>query len=196
MRIVDNVIALRILKLLITPFNQMDAYKLGVIDDRGNVLVKGSLTPQQKDSYTLLHRIIFKIKQLLNKLPGGESQVKNVLAAYMLVRESYENEWESLNESQFFYIKSLIDSGVVFVEEELLLNKFYGTLYEDNGGGAPAPAGGAPANSVGGGKIAGTTPETGGPVISPKAAAKYKTRNKQNAPGGIDPLGGMARRTR
>lgn len=182
LRIVDNVTALRILKLLITPFNQMDAYRLGVIDQNGNLITKGNLTPQQKDSYTLLHRIVFKIKQLLNRLPGGESQLKNVLAAYMLVRESYENDSDELNENKFFRIKTLLDEGVVFAQEELLLNQFLQTLEEENGGGGAAAVAGASANSVAGGGVAGLTPETGGPVVRKKDIKNYLGKNQQNSP--------------
>lgn len=180
-RIVDNVIALRILQLLITPFKQMDAYRLGVIDDKGNLIKTGKLTSSQKDSYTLMHRIVFKLKQLLNKLPGGESQIKNVLAAYMLVRESYENEWEHLDEAKFMHIKSLLDDGVVFVEEQLLLNQFLDSLQED--GGAVAAA--APTNSVAKGGVSGLAD---GPVITPSMARKYKKRNQDT------PILGIARR--
>ena len=47
-RIIDAVIAYRILKLLVTPFNKTQAYKLGIIDDKGKVLIKSKqITTQQ-----------------------------------------------------------------------------------------------------------------------------------------------------
>ena len=43
-RFVDSIIAYRILRMLTTPFNETDAYRLGIIDDKGKELKKmGSL---------------------------------------------------------------------------------------------------------------------------------------------------------
>ena len=36
--LVDNVIALKLLKMLVTPFNQTEAFRLGIIDAKGKVL--------------------------------------------------------------------------------------------------------------------------------------------------------------
>ena len=39
-RVIDALIAYRLLKLLVTPFNKTKAYKMGIIDDKGKVLIK------------------------------------------------------------------------------------------------------------------------------------------------------------
>ena len=39
-RVIDAVIAYRVLKLLVTPFNRTKAFELGIIDDKGKVLKK------------------------------------------------------------------------------------------------------------------------------------------------------------
>ena len=39
-RVIDALIAYRVLKLLVTPFNKTKAFKLGIIDDKGKVLIK------------------------------------------------------------------------------------------------------------------------------------------------------------
>jgi len=72
-RVVDSLITYRIIKLLVTPFNRQEAYKEGVIDDKGNVLIKFRelKTEKQRQSYTLLHRFIFNIKRLLGKVGLG-----------------------------------------------------------------------------------------------------------------------------
>ena len=69
-RILDAVIAYRILKLLVTPFNKTQAYKLGIIDDKGKVLIKSKqiTTQQQRKAYTLLIRFVFNLKKLLAKV--------------------------------------------------------------------------------------------------------------------------------
>ena len=39
-RAVDLIITYRVIKLLVTPFNKQEAYKYGIIDDKGKVLKK------------------------------------------------------------------------------------------------------------------------------------------------------------
>ena len=119
-RIVDNVIALKLLKMLVTPFDQTDAFKLGIIDAKGKVLKPASTlnTDAQKDAYNYLDRLVFNVKRLINKLPGGESQLKNLTAAYFMVKEKYEGKSSYINEKQFIALVEKLDR-VTLVEEEL-----------------------------------------------------------------------------
>ena len=74
-RVVDALIAYRLLKLLVTPFNKTKAYQMGIIDDKGKVLIKkrdfARKIPSNKrseaiNSYTLLIRFVFNLKRLLS----------------------------------------------------------------------------------------------------------------------------------
>ena len=38
--VIDALVAYRVLKILVTPFKRTKAYKLGIIDDKGKVLIK------------------------------------------------------------------------------------------------------------------------------------------------------------
>jgi len=76
-RVIDALIAYRVLKILVTPFNKTKAYKMGIIDDKGKVLIKSkdirkSFPPlavqQARKSYTLLIRFVFNLKRLLSKV--------------------------------------------------------------------------------------------------------------------------------
>ena len=70
-RVIDALIAYRVLKLLVTPFNRTKAFKLGIIDDKGKVLIKSKDLPnsgQQREAYTLLIRFVFNLKKLLGKV--------------------------------------------------------------------------------------------------------------------------------
>ena len=57
-RFVDSLIAYRILKLLVTPFDKTDAYKLGIIDAKGKELkrMQELNSVNERDAYTLLKR--------------------------------------------------------------------------------------------------------------------------------------------
>ena len=69
-RVIDALIAYRLVKLLVTPFNKTDAYKLGIIDEKGKVLIKSRKITNQKQrkAYTLLIRFVFNLKKLLAKV--------------------------------------------------------------------------------------------------------------------------------
>ena len=89
----DNAIALRLLVMLTTPFKEMDAYKAGVIDDKGKYIVKpNDRTTEQKKVLTYLDKLIINVKKMINKLPGGENNLKNIIAAMILIKENMEYE--------------------------------------------------------------------------------------------------------
>jgi len=70
-RVIDALIAYRVLKLLVTPFNRTKAFKLGIIDDKGKVLIKSKDLPNsgpEREAYTLLIRFVFNLKRLLSKV--------------------------------------------------------------------------------------------------------------------------------
>lgn len=119
-RLMDNLIALRLLYKLVTPFEQTNAFKLGIIDAKGKVLKPASTlkTEAERNAYNYLDRLIFNVKRLINKLPGGESKLKNLTAAYFMVREKYENKSSYINEKQFVALVEKLDR-VTLVEEEL-----------------------------------------------------------------------------
>jgi hypothetical protein len=117
--IVDNLITVKILYLLVTPFTESNAFKSGVIDANGNVLIKPSeRTQQQKESYGTLDRLVFSLKKLLAKLPGGDNRFKSIVAAYWLVKEAYVNN-EQISEELFLETLNAMENGLVFIEEEL-----------------------------------------------------------------------------
>ena len=89
---IDNAIALRLLVMLVTPFKDTDAFKMGVIDETGKYIVPpNKRTKEQKDTVNYLTRLIFNVKKALNKLPGGESKLKNLVGAMFLIREAYKS---------------------------------------------------------------------------------------------------------
>jgi hypothetical protein len=129
--IVDNLIAYRVLSMLVKPFIETDAYKLGIIDEKGQNLIKSRdlKTQEQKDAYTYLHRLVFNLKKLLMKLPGGDSMLKNLVAAFFLVKENYSTRTTTVSQERLEELINMIDSGVVLAEEQLIVEEFL--LVED-----------------------------------------------------------------
>jgi hypothetical protein len=94
MKFVDNAIATRILYLLNLPFQQWPAYRQGIIDHDGKIVKQ-----KESDDWTMLHRLVARLKMLLAKIPGGNSHLGTMLASYLLVKENIENDGEHLTES-------------------------------------------------------------------------------------------------
>lgn len=166
-RIIDNVIAYRILRMLVTPFNKTDAFSLGIIDTKGKILkqAKDLSTEQEKNSYDYLHRLVFNLKRLINKLPGGESYIKNLVAALFLIKESYQTYHTHDIETRFNkLIETLLEQDMILVEESIIVQRFLEDV-----------AVGAPVNSTSG--IANTEL----PLGKKKKATDYILRRKSNA---------------
>ena len=83
------------LKKLVTPFEKTKAFELGIIDEKGKLLKrkKDLKTQEEKDSYTLSDRLIWNLKRLLGKIPGGKSRIASYAAALWLIKESNNNEY-------------------------------------------------------------------------------------------------------
>ena len=118
-RVVDALIAYRLLKLLVTPFNKTKAYKMGIIDDKGKVLIKkrdfAREIPSNKrseaiNSYTLLIRFVFNLKRLLSKVGVRGPLGSAAAAAIAFFRE--ENQYNPEIEKQVY--KHLKEQGFEF----------------------------------------------------------------------------------
>ena len=101
-RAIDLIITYRVIKLLSMPFNRQEAYKYGIIDDKGKVLKKFKTLqkPEEKKAYTLLHRFVFNLKRILQKIGLGSRLGSFAVALGLLIKENKEYvEHQSLIES-------------------------------------------------------------------------------------------------
>ena len=124
---IDAFITFRFLKLLVTPFNKTEAYQLGIIDERGKVLKKyRSLERvEERRAYTILHRLVFNVKKLIEKVPGGKSRLASYAAALFLIKEhvkEYQDTDGQLVEKEFYkYLKDneLLEDDDGEIKEEI-----------------------------------------------------------------------------
>ena len=165
-RIIDNAIAFKVLRMLVTNFTDTEAFKLGIIDAHGNTLRKSNQfsTEAERNAYNYLTRLVFNMKKLINKI-GGENRLKSMAAAIWLIRENYQSGSRTVSGLEAKY-KKLMESNVHLVEEEILVGRF---LKEDG-----MAVGGAPANN------------TSGPVSTQEPKIDPKSKKK--------PIMGLARR--
>jgi hypothetical protein len=81
----------RFVKMLTTPFDETDAFKLGIIDKDGKrVRSKKIESSEEKDAYSTFMRLVFNVKRMLEKLPGGKSRLASYAAALFLLKEKYD----------------------------------------------------------------------------------------------------------
>jgi len=95
-RVIDAVIAYRVLKLLVTPFNRTKAFELGIIDEKGKVLKKSRdiKNAEERNAYTLLIRFVFNLKKLLAKIGIRGPLGSAAAAAFAFFKEEYGNNVE------------------------------------------------------------------------------------------------------
>lgn len=91
----DLVYTIRFLKLLVTPFEDTEAFKAGIIDADGNKNKDFSLNSSDdreayRTHYTTFHRLVFNLKRIMAKAPGGQSVVARYGAALALIKEHGE----------------------------------------------------------------------------------------------------------
>jgi len=119
-RAIDLFVTYRFLKLLTTPFEKQDAFKLGIIDADGNRIRQPKSTrpavelstTELKNSYTILHKLVFNIKKIFAKVPGLRTKVGTYAAALFLLKDTFK---ESVDDPDVFekeFMKYLKEQGV------------------------------------------------------------------------------------
>ena len=117
-RAIDLFVTYRFIKLLVTPFKDTDAYKLGIIDENGLRMKEPGTdkatilrTTKEKDSYTILHKLVFNIKKIFQKVPGLRTKVGTYAAALFLLKDTLR---EHVDDPQVFekeFLKYLKENG-------------------------------------------------------------------------------------
>ena len=119
-RAVDLFVTYRFLKLLTTPFEKTDAFKLGIIDKNGHrIRLPKSTKPavelttsELKNSYTILHKLIFNIKKLFAKVPGLRTKVGTYAAALFLLKDTFKEHVEDPDMFEKEFMKYLKENKI------------------------------------------------------------------------------------
>jgi len=122
------------LKKLVTPFEKTDAFKLGIIDEKGKILKRRRdlETSEEKDAYNLSDTLIWNIKKLMGKIPGGKSRIASYAAALYLIKEQsdgYKVTEEELELQFFDTFERMYNNDLEF--DARTLKKFEDVLIED-----------------------------------------------------------------
>tara|TARA_Y100000034_G_C6856603_1_gene389355 strand:+ start:452 stop:1081 length:630 start_codon:yes stop_codon:yes gene_type:complete len=125
-RAIDLFVTYRFIKLLVTPFEKQEAFKLGLInkdghrigpvDKWGQMWVKKNPlnTTEKRNAYTTLHKLVFNIKKIFAKVPGLRSKLGTYAAALFLLKDTFK---ESVDDPDVFekeFMKYLKEQGHEF----------------------------------------------------------------------------------
>ena len=115
-RAIDTVIVFRVLKLLTTKWTDHEAYREGLINDKGKRIKSEKLnTTDRKNAYTFLHRLVFNLKRLIELLPLGKTRLASYAAALFLIKEECGLEGTKLDKEVFKYLQEsgLLEEGMM-----------------------------------------------------------------------------------
>jgi len=124
----------KFIKLMATPFRQMDAYKFGIIDSKGKFLKKSEelTSSRERKSVDVFNRLIINLKKLVKKIPDPslQAQLKNVATAMILIKEESEKIGGDgdfvVNEIRKYLSNKGIDT------DSIELNNSFETLIREN----------------------------------------------------------------
>ena len=121
-RAIDLFVTYRFLKLLVTPWKKQEAYKQGIIDDKGKALKKARdlATEAERESFTLLHRLVFNCKRIMGKIPFVRSQLGTYATALFLLKEHYKIENLPEGEINKFLMENKLVSFDNNISEEVI----------------------------------------------------------------------------
>ena len=116
-RAVDLFVTYRFLKLLVTPWNKQEAFKLGIIDKNGKAIKKARDlgTEEERSAFTLLHRLVFNCKRIMSKIPLLKTQLGTYAAALFLLKEHYKIE--NLPEAEI--TKYLLENKLIDLNDKI-----------------------------------------------------------------------------
>ena len=124
-RAIDLFVTYRFIKLLVTPFEKTEAFKLGIIDKDGNrvlpttppsgvrkVVPEPLVSTEEKNAYTILHKLVFNIKKLFGKVPGLRTKLGTYAAALFLLKDTFKESVEDPDVFEKEFMKFLKEQGV------------------------------------------------------------------------------------
>ena len=130
-RAIDLLITYRVIKLLVTSWEKHDAFKYGIIDKKGKILRKSRTLKdrKEKNAYTILHRFIFNLKRILQKVGLGSKIGTFGVALAMLIKEGkFNNESKYLLEDkllEYLKKKKLFNYDDIQIKEQFFNDSNY-----------------------------------------------------------------------
>lgn len=108
-RVVDLFLVYQFIIRLITPFDQWDAFRYGIIDKDGKVKRKRAtlVKDEERRAWGYFDILAANVKKFIGKLPGGESKLVSFAAAGLLLKEQTRLESMDEDEMEKFILEEL-----------------------------------------------------------------------------------------
>ena len=191
----DAIITYAILRKFTTPVKETPAFKAGLVDEDGKPTKKSTLTDTEsaRDAYTLLDRLVFKLKRMWKSMPTFAKLIGGYATALAFIKEDVDEHdfgmFEHLDPSAADHWGSvLLGESIVSFDQHVIIQiaedasqlrklvEAYENSCEDQvceelaAATAPAMSG----NAVSTGQVQGLATE---PVIQPKVQKKWTRSN-------------------
>ena len=147
-RVLDTVVAYRILRMLATPIEQSDAYKRGIVDKDGDKIKEPS-TSQELDAYTLLQRFVYKVQKALSKSPDRNAKRLLTFAAALAILREYKEDDDIESLLELYETDENIQQHAKLLEKNLLSFSSFTMTNEMMSVGGSAGGGGIDGIGVG-----------------------------------------------
>jgi hypothetical protein len=122
----NALVAYKFVKLLSTPWKKTDAYKLGIIDEKGGLLKtkKDLKTSEEKKAYTIIHTLCWNIRRLIEKVPVVKARISRFAIALHLLKDKLK---ENVDDTQFLDRLLVEHTGLspVVTEDPYLTEGYY-----------------------------------------------------------------------
>ena len=120
-KVISAFTVFKFIKAMTTPFNQMDAYDLGIIDSKGKFIKKLDqlTTNQERKSVDAFNRLVINFKKIIAKVPDPtlKANLKRLPTAMVLLKDDIE--------------KLGVDGEQVLTEIREYIREEYGVNIED-----------------------------------------------------------------
>ena len=177
MSFTNTLAAMRFLKMLVTPFDQLPAFELGIIDAEGNLLKKKKerKSKEEKNAYDTFTRLVINIKRHLRHLPLMKGRLGSLAAALYLIKE--EDSGLTYDETVGAFTQYLKENKIMDDREIMDLSEECASVYLTEEG-VPTTT------TQSTGSTAGFSGDADSPVAGyDKGLGKKKKRKKEN---GVD----------
>ena len=125
-KVVSAFTVYKFIKSFTTPYTSMPAYKLGIIDKKGNFIKKSTEfnTLEEKEAGSVFNRLIINLKKVTDQLPGGslKAKLQRFSTALLLIKEDVDRMGGDgelvINEIKEFLSEQNINLDEIIEEEE------------------------------------------------------------------------------
>lgn len=102
-QLVDTLVVFRILHVLLTPIEDSDAFHLGLVDKDGKQL-RSPKTSEEKEAYSVLYKVAFKLKNIIKKNVNSEKDLKSLATSVHLIKECIERDIDPDNLEEIYLV--------------------------------------------------------------------------------------------